>query len=565
MLALHRWAFFVPFTVVATTVFVLSLYYPRLYRATTSFERKNDPVMMNLPMSTGAASFEQYRSTMARDLTSVEYMRRVVDNLELTKDFPRDEHGELTAAGRRRRDALAGSLGTTLEVSSVSPTPQLDITTITYIGPDPDLGIKLVDEAKRVFIRLTKEWIHKYLTDQRSFWAAEAEEALTQLKLARREETTFRLENPYADPTNPGAVALRLAQREMELRDLELRKREYESELTALEEIMATLDPLPDPQTVQEGGMDAATFRLLTRPEVAPLADQLRTLRDRVDELLTTRGMTIEHPGVAKLLRRREELMGELRRLGVTDRMVTLLDAGQAAIAGVLPGRLPPVGESTGSQRVRLLVQIAAQKAKIADVELSLDATKTAIEDVQRAKRQIHAKRAQFADINGKVKMAAETYAQRREALALIDPAINAFDKNKLLLFTEGQGARGSHKPVSPKALTVVILALVAGIATGALFVILAEVFDHVYRSSTQVARSLGLPMLESIDEIVTSEDRRYLFLRRVVVSPIVIVCFVGLTGFAGSMAYLSIEQPAAYQSINRVSRAFLDLFAGSS
>ena len=105
------------------------------------------------------------------------------------------------------------------------------------------------------------------------------------------------------------------------------------------------------------------------------------------------------------------------------------------------------------------------------------------------------------------------------------------------------------------------MLALVAGIVAGALVVIVAEVLDNVFRSSSQVARALGLPMLEAIDEIVTPQDRRILFLRKVVFVPVIAFLFVGLTVFSGSMAYLSLERPASWRRFPQTHRLGLDFF----
>src|SRR3972149_837967 len=96
LLSLHRWMFFVPFSLVTCIGFVASLYYPRTYSATTSFECRNDPVMINLPMSAGAASFKYFRNTMVRDLTSMECMAEVVEKLGLLKDAGRNPDGTPT-------------------------------------------------------------------------------------------------------------------------------------------------------------------------------------------------------------------------------------------------------------------------------------------------------------------------------------------------------------------------------------------------------------------------------------------------------------------------------------
>jgi hypothetical protein len=45
------------------------------------------------------------------------------------------------------------------------------------------------------------------------------------------------------------------------------------------------------------------------------------------------------------------------------------------------------------------------------------------------------------------------------------------------------------------------------------------------------------------------------------VVTPLIVLCCLGLTGLTGSMAYLSITQPWTYQKIRNVPEAALHLF----
>ena len=116
--------------------------------------------------------------------------------------------------------------------------------------------------------------------------------------------------------------------------------------------------------------------------------------------------------------------------------------------------------------------------------------------------------------------------------------------------------------PIAPKAKNIILLSILLGVAAGVVFVILAEVMDHVYRSSGQVARSLGLPILDAIDEIVTAQDRRRILVHRMVVTPIVIGAGLALTTLTGSMAYLSLRQPTAYEKLRRIPEAALEFFA---
>ena len=504
MLMLHRWMFFIPFCLVTSGAFIASLRYPRTYTASTSFERRNDPVMMNLPMSSGAASFKYFRNTMVQDLTSVEIVAEAVEHAGLISDLERDGSGELTTAARKKRDSMARGLAGTLSVSTVSPSELVDLIKITYTGPDPNVGRKLADGVKKAYIRRTMKWIQDFLVSQRDYFQKDADAVAAQLNEAKRAETQLRLDTPSANPGDPSSVAIKQAQLEMEERDLSLRRREYEAELAGLRQLLASLgsdvpasaDLIGPP--VGEGSVlrqSAEAMRLGT--QIAQLDRQIQTLRE-------TRGMTDQHPEVQDMLASRTRLAQQLDQLGTSD-------APEVFVSAPTPVAAPQAATSPEfiAERARLLVQIAAQEAKLKDVAISLKTNAEARSALDEMKNGLFDKQQAFAEAASEVARHRERLSQLEHTIGQIEPAINAIDQNRLLQFSEGGPARGSSIPISPKASTIVLLALAAGIAAGIVFVLLAELFDNVYRSSGQVARSLGLPLLEAIDEIVTGTDRR--------------------------------------------------------
>ncbi len=557
MLALHRWMFFIPFCLASSGVFVASLYYPRTYKATTSFERRNDPVMMNLPMSSGAASFKYFRNTMVRDLTSVECVGEAVEESGLIEDLEREENGQLTPSSRRRCNMLARSLTGTLSISTVSPSELLDIVRITYTGPDPDVGKTLVDQVKRTYIRRTMAWIYNFLVSQRDYFKQESLEALEELQAAKREDTQLRLDNPYINPGDPGAIALKLSQLEIEGREWRLRRREYEAELSAQRQMLAAADPR-SAQTDTAG--DLLSLEPLN-PETLRLYQKVNEIDRKIHELRETRGMTDNHPEIVDLLESRRLFTGALQdRLG----------QGMAAVIpnGPLATGLPSAGasarlrgDSWDGDRVRLAVQISAQQSKVKDIDISLASNEREIAQLRRAKDELFTKQEEFALVMTQVQRARQKYNQLEGTLAQLAPAIKAIEQDRLLQFSEGQPAGSTARPVSPKGSVVVLLALLAGLAAGVAFVVMAEMLDNVFRGSTQVSRDLGLPILETIDEIVTGQDRRRLLVQRAVVTPLVVMSCLALTGLTGSMAYLSITQPWAHQQIRKIPQAAIELF----
>jgi len=559
LLSLHRWVFFVPFCLATSGAFIASLYYPRTYSATTSFEVRNDPVMINLPMSAGAASYKFFRNTMVRDLTSVECMSEVVDNLKLIPDLERDADGAMTPDSVRRRDGLARSLGGNLSISTSSPSELMDVVRITYTGPDAKIGRDLVDEVKRTYIRRTMAWIHAFLIRQRDYFRREAEDAGQELLHAQRKETQLRMEYPLVNPADPGAISLKLSQLEMENRELNLRKREYETELEGLRQLLTVESPAPETGEAAASLVGPPQETEFASEQTLHLVGQLKDIESNLAKLRESRGMTDAHPDIQELLATRRRIEAQIEQQREGDRRLAQLASLSATSGDASPVSLP--GPGWTQDRNRLMLQIAAQAAKVKELDISLATNERSLLELNKAKSEIFDRQEEFAAIFSEVSKAKNKLAQTETTISTIEPAIKAVEQDHLLQFSEGQPARGSAIPVSPNAATIVLLALVAGTLAGAVFVILAEIVDHVYRSCNQVARSLGLPILESIDEIVTGQDRRRFLVRQAVVSPFLILCCLGLSGLTGSMAYLSIVQPWTYAKMRSVPQAAIRLF----
>lgn len=558
MVALHRWVFFIPFCIVSCGAFVASLYFPRTYRATSTFERHNDPVMMNLPMSAGAASFRYFRNTTKRDITSEETLGVAVERMGLLPDLERGANGELSPAAQARLDAMARSLATTLDVTTTSPSELIDVIKITYTGPDPKIGRRLVDEVKKAYIERTMAWIYEFLVSQRDYFQKQAEDELERLRMAERERTQLRMQNPLIDPNDPGAISMRLTQLESDARELERRKREYQAELAAQQQLLVAFEPeRVTAQIMANEGEEVPSVVIPKTARVLELEREIRDLDEEVAMLRQTRGMTDEHPDIKEKVSRRKHLNFLLEEAMAVSQTVM----NQALAASEPSTNLEAMPGPWQSERARLLVQISAIESKLKDVKISLESNQAKIEQIRVAKSEIFDKQDEFAGVAKSLSDARVRHAQLAKTVSEISPAIEAIEKNRLMQFSPGNPARGASTPVSPKSTTIILLALMAGVAAGAVFVILAELFDHVYRNSSQVSRVLGLPILEAIDEIVTAQDRRRALVKRAVVTPVLIVFCVGVTGVSGAMAYLSLHQPTTYEKLRTFPQAAIEMF----
>jgi hypothetical protein len=164
----------------------------------------------------------------------------------------------------------------------------------------------------------------------------------------------------------------------------------------------------------------------------------------------------------------------------------------------------------------------------------------------------------------GRIQKSKARETQLQAALAQLEPALRAVEQNRLIRFTPGPPARVSDRPVAPNPTTVVLFALFAGLACGVIGLVLGEVFDQSFHSAEQVAASLNIPLLEVIDEIMTSgERRRGAFGRGMMAHAVAIGGIVAVVG-SGSLAYLCVERPKLYEKVRQIPIMAAGFLAGA-
>lgn len=548
VLSMRRWFFFVPFCITASAIFVGSMRLHREYTASTRFERRDDPVFMNIPTSEGTGSFTYFRQTLERDITAPDYMAEVVERLNLTEDLPRDPDGSLTPEGEKQRDAIGRGLAPYVKAYSRERTAHLDLIDVIYTGPDPDIGKRLVDEVKNTYICRTQARIREFLERLRDWYGDQIDEGMKRVTAAERRLAQLRLDHPYSYITDPISIAQNMEDLKRERRELTLRRNALQIDLTAQQQLLASTRP-PPARVAALPRIDEPLLEDIPHTEEAQrLLNRVHEIEDRIESLRITRGMTDEHPEI-------KELRSEHDR--AVKRLHAQLAADQKAFAGKTQegtGRNDaPRADEWWPERARIMVAIDALEKQIAEVDTRLQINQERQNEYADAKKGLFDNQEVFAAAQSELSMAAAEVSRHRGVLNRILPVLKANDMGRAVGFSEERPAQGNNVAVSPKSKTIILAALFAGLCAGAAFTILAELVDHVYRSSSHVARSLGVTVLETIDVIVTSADRRRHLIRRLVVTPLIVGIGLATVVTTGAAAYLSLEKPAHYQRLRRL------------
>jgi hypothetical protein len=568
ILALRRWTFFIPFCLVTCAVAVGSHWITRTYRSSTIIERRDHPVLMNLRQTAATGEFSRFfRPTLVQDVKSIETMTEVVEELELVEDIERDAGGALTPEAQKALRRKAASLIGGVDARVVQRADHYDEISISYEGSEPYLPRRLVDQLKNVYVRRMRATLIDMLTEGMAYFQGQADDRRAEVDLL--EEDILRFEAQYlgVDPTNPGALKLKLT-------SLEAEQQELTRDIASLQSEVAARQHLLDVYAQRAAARQAELRRLANEgiaindpavPKSAAsqaLEQEIRNLQSEIHNLQLTRRMTDLHPDVVERRNRITRLRESLKEQYLADAATANRPAGLSE-----SGADAAVEQAVGldMELIKLRMELQDREGRLASAESRLRTVGSDIDRHRELQQNVFHFRHDY-------QIKSEALAQARKDLALnryrvneIASILNADESQRGVSFNVRTPPSGGMTPVRPKGAMILVCALLAGIALGAVAVLIQEVFDQTYHTARQITRSLGIAILETVDEIVTSADRARLFRRRVIYAPAAVTVLLATVGLCCAAAYLSVEDPRAYQRAMNGPRYFMNRIQGGA
>ncbi|MCB9849916.1 MAG: hypothetical protein H6817_04350 [Phycisphaerales bacterium] len=552
ILALRRWTFFIPFCIVTATLAVSSLWLKRTYKSTTVIERRDHPVLMNLRQTAATGEFSRFfRPTLERDIKSMEAMQEVVTNLGLV-DLQYNPDGTMTDDSLRSVRAKAASLMGGVSATVVQKADHYDEIRIAFEGAEPYLPKRVVEEVKDTYIRWMRAKLVDMLNEGMAYFQGEADSRRDEISTLEEEILRFQAEYLGVDPTNPGALKLKLTSLESEQDELNRTIASLGSEVDARKAMITVYQS-------QASAKQAEAHRLADQSVVgvpAPLVKsaaataiekEIRRLQDEVHDLQLTRRMTDLHPDIVEHRERIARLREDLKARYLADAEATAA-APQVPLTDAEADIAVERAVGLDMELVNLRMDLQDRENRLASAESRLRTVEADIARHEKLQQNVFRYRKDFQLKSEQLDQARKDHALNMRRVNEIASIVNADESQRGVSFTVRSAPSGGVKPIRPKGLAVLAGVILAGLAAGAIGVLIREVFDQTYHTAKQVTRSLGIAILESVDEIVTSADRARLFRRRVIYAPAVISALVLAVGLCCGAAYLSIEDPRTYQ-----------------
>jgi len=533
----RRWLFVLPACAVATLAFVASLGVPRLYDGGAIVKSEHDPVFSMVNATVWSKPFSEIRDRMKTAIKDPDLIEAAIREQGLLDDLERYPDGSLTPAAQRQRDRLVSEIANGLSTKTISETDNERIIQITMRHPRREIIPGMLESIRSRYVPKATDMAVHVLEDVQAFLRAEADKSRDRIAQLNQRLVEFELKYPGIDPDRPDRtqaeqtkLIIEKVDAENEVQDLRL----YEAELR---NALAMLDG--------NGTSRPTAPRPIPNPRRAAIIEDIQRLSDEIEQGMTQKQMTEAHPAI---IRAREQIA--LRRMELDETPATISETvtveGEASRIAAL--------DETRRQFDKLAARVAAKDRRLAAVVSRLKDIDHSRALAMEYRQPYHKTKAEIARLTSELK-------QWQEQIAPVSQVLYLDNKDRSVRFSAIQDSWVTPTPVTPKMSLVMLICTGLGAAVGIIAVLIAELIDHSYRTAKQLTTSLGLPVIESIDEIMTLTATRRRLIRKVLVMPVAVMVAGTAALTSGMLAYMSLENPTQYgtyadmtrQTINRL------------
>ncbi len=452
---------------------------PDQYEASSRVFVNTDSILK--PLMSGLAvqpNVDQQVAMLSRTLISRPNVEKLIRMADL----------DLKAQSKAQQDGLVTDLMGSLQIKSVG---RDNLYTLAYRDHDPAKAQKVIQSFVSIFIesslgssRKDTDSAKVFINEQIKVYEGKLLEAETRLK-------DFRIRNIEMQSRDGMDSVGRLSQMSEQLEQAKLQLREAEQALQASrQQIENEKSQNANAAGMGEAPSDEATLGIAT-PEIDSRIDaQKRNL-----DMLLQR-YTEQHPDVVstrKLIRELEEQkkkeLSELRKAAAANPSAPL-------------GGNNIVYQELNKMMANSELQVAALRARVSEYSSRYKQAR----ELLKIAPQIEAEATQLNrdyEIN---KRNYEDLVKRRETAELsgdLDSATGGVD------FRLIDPPRVSDKPVSPNRLILVLLAMVAAIASGFLVAFGASQLRPVFHSASELRAKFDFPLLGMVSMVASDSDHK--------------------------------------------------------
>ena len=460
----RKWALILPAVLVFGIACIVALLLPSIYKSTATILIEEQEVPSDFVMTTVTGYAEQRIQTTQQRIMSTNKLMDIIQRFGLYPEY--QDRWSTDEIIEKLRDDIKLELisADTIDRRTGRATAATIAFTLSYEGKDAATVQRVTDTLVSLFLSENLQVRQRQTTETTEFLEDEAQRVRIKLDALEKRISAFKEQHINSLP---------------EMMQVNLRALDnYENGIERIDEQMRMLKE-------REGYLQT---QLASIPETENTEKQrLRMLELELVDLKTR--FTDDYPDVKKMQREIAELKRRMANKAATPDDLKETPDNTAFIT--LASQL----SSARAEIKSLKQQKADLMAKAEEYRKRIENTPKIEQDYNAMLRDRNNTQAKYEDLlrkvmEAKVAMGLEK-EQKGERFTLIDPA------------------RRPEKPYKPNRLAIVLIGIVLGGGAGVGFAALREFSDQAIHNSEQLAKVSSLPILVTVPDILTPEDRK--------------------------------------------------------
>jgi len=536
----RRWLFIFPTFSLMGLAFVGSLFIPRDYEGATLIRSEADPIFSIVNKSTWAQPLADVKARMIEEVRKPEMIESVLRDQGWFDRLPKLEDGRLAPEGVTRKNLMVSQVASGLSAKVISDTDNVQITKIALRHPNKKMVPAVLEGLRARYIPKAADLAVNALQDAHAFLMSEADQSREKIAALQQRLLEFEVKYPSINPEQPDVTQAEESRLIFEKIDLE---RDISNLKATQLELQRKLAVAESPDTPNK----PTVKHTAPNPRYAGLAQEIERITAEIQQGLTIKEMTASHPEIVRL---NELLAMRKAELENTPPTVAINDVPEELIKVQQTARLTEA-------------DLGSVQNQLTNTEARLAVVTGRLGEIERSRTLALEHRHLYHKTKAEIRRLESELRDWQDHIAPVAQVLYLENMNRAVRFEAMQDAWVTRTPITPKVSLVMLVCVGLGVAVGILSVVIAELIDHSYRTAKQLTTSLGIPVIESIDEIITAGASRQRILRRMVIMPMAGMLVVAGAVTAGAVAYGSLQQPEKYQQLTQSTTELFDSLVG--
>ena len=530
----RRKLFLLTFFIILIAGFSLAIALPPIYRSEALIRVEDQKISKDFVKPTISTGYVEERiEKLSQQILSRERLLAIIDKFDLYPEIKKGQK-ENEIVKKIREDISIQTISAEIKSGSRGRTKSVTIAfSMAYEGKKPEKVQKVTDTLSKLYLEEDLKNREKLASVTSDFFESELERLKSQIRNYENKISEFKKKHIGALPSDTDINLLAIARLERELNQTESRLRILNEKAILIEAQLANTEPLT-PIVI-----DGEDLALNPKERLKKLRLQLATLQTKFSD---------KHPDMKKLKREIKELensvessedtVAKIKRLNYLEGKLVATEAKLGSNhpdvktlkkeIQLIRSDIGPLDSNTKKLEIskespdnpvyiNLLAQVKSIKMEIDQLQNDRKNLTQEIEKYQakvsnapliereytELTRDYESENTKYQDLYGKYMQA--KVAQEMEG------------KKQGERFNIVSKAYLPSKPFKPNRIIIILLSMIIGITLSSFLMVIQEGNDKSIKTTNQLNKITGVPVLTSVANIVTEQEKRSIRVKRLI------------------------------------------------